>query len=195
MGSTDEAARRVRRRGHHRRDRAVLRARGHAVERIGARGSAGRAARMGERWELVFNFCEGLRGAGREALVPALLDAYAIPFVFCDRSRWRSRCTRACQARGARRGLADRRFRGARRAPRRASAVARLPALRETRWRGHGQRHRRGEPLPFRRGTRRVAARLHRAFRAARAGGRVPARPRIHRRHARHRRSGACASG
>jgi D-alanine-D-alanine ligase len=36
----------------------------------------------GDRWDLVFNIAEGLYGAGREAQVPALLDAYRIPYVF-----------------------------------------------------------------------------------------------------------------
>ncbi len=38
----------------------------------------------GERWDLVFNICEGMYGMGREAQVPALLDAYNIPYVFSD---------------------------------------------------------------------------------------------------------------
>src|ERR1700743_422681 len=38
----------------------------------------------GERYDAVFNFCEGLRGVAREAQVPALLDAYDIPYVFSD---------------------------------------------------------------------------------------------------------------
>jgi D-alanine-D-alanine ligase len=38
----------------------------------------------GERWDGVFNFCEGVKGVGREAQVPALLEAYDIPFVFSD---------------------------------------------------------------------------------------------------------------
>jgi len=38
----------------------------------------------GERWDLVFNIAEGLRGYGREAQVPALLDAYEIPYTFSD---------------------------------------------------------------------------------------------------------------
>ena len=38
----------------------------------------------GERWDLVFNIAEGLYGLGREALVPALLDAYKIPYTFSD---------------------------------------------------------------------------------------------------------------
>lgn len=44
------------------------------------------AARLvgAERWDLVFNICEGLRGFGRESQVPALLDAYEIPYTFSD---------------------------------------------------------------------------------------------------------------
>ncbi len=38
----------------------------------------------GERWDGVFNFCEGVQGLAREAQVPALLDAYDIPYVFSD---------------------------------------------------------------------------------------------------------------
>jgi D-alanine-D-alanine ligase len=38
----------------------------------------------GERWDGVFNFCEGVKGLGREAQVPALLEAYDIPYVFSD---------------------------------------------------------------------------------------------------------------
>ncbi len=37
---------------------------------------------QGHRWDLVFNICEGMYGNGREAQVPALLDAYNIPYVF-----------------------------------------------------------------------------------------------------------------
>ncbi|MDD5724010.1 MAG: hypothetical protein PHY29_09800 [Syntrophales bacterium] len=38
----------------------------------------------GDRYDLVFNIAEGLRGYGREAQVPALLDAYEIPYTFSD---------------------------------------------------------------------------------------------------------------
>jgi D-alanine-D-alanine ligase len=38
----------------------------------------------GERWDLVFNIAEGLRGYAREAQVPALLDAYEVPYTFSD---------------------------------------------------------------------------------------------------------------
>jgi D-alanine-D-alanine ligase len=39
---------------------------------------------VGDRWDLVFNIAEGLRGYGREAQVPALLDVYQIPYTFSD---------------------------------------------------------------------------------------------------------------
>jgi D-alanine-D-alanine ligase len=38
----------------------------------------------GRKWDLVFNFCEGMHGLGRESLVPALLDAWRIPYTFSD---------------------------------------------------------------------------------------------------------------
>lgn len=38
----------------------------------------------GERWDIVFNIAEGYFGIGREAQVPALLDAFQIPYVFSD---------------------------------------------------------------------------------------------------------------
>lgn len=44
------------------------------------------AARLvaGDRWDMVFNIAEGLRGFGREAQVPALLDAFEISYTFSD---------------------------------------------------------------------------------------------------------------
>ena len=57
---------------------------GHRVERIGDLTCLVAALAAGRRWDLVFNFAEGLRGLGREAQVPALLDAYAIPYTFSD---------------------------------------------------------------------------------------------------------------
>ncbi|MEX0641931.1 MAG: D-alanine--D-alanine ligase, partial [Pirellulales bacterium] len=57
---------------------------GHATVRIGhARNLVDRLAR-GDRWDLVFNICEGLAGCGREAQVPAILDVYEIPYTFAD---------------------------------------------------------------------------------------------------------------
>lgn len=62
----------------------ALRELGHETDRIGnVRQLVGRLA-AGDRWDLVFNICEGLRGPGREAQVPALLDAYKIPYTFAD---------------------------------------------------------------------------------------------------------------
>jgi D-alanine-D-alanine ligase len=63
---------------------AVLVAHGHIVERVGRAVRLVQLLAAGVRWDLVFNICEGLHGAGRESLVPALLDAYAIPYVFSD---------------------------------------------------------------------------------------------------------------
>ena len=39
---------------------------------------------QGHRWDLVFNIAEGMYGEGRESLVPALLDAYKIPYTFSN---------------------------------------------------------------------------------------------------------------
>ncbi|MCA9490652.1 MAG: D-alanine--D-alanine ligase, partial [Myxococcales bacterium] len=62
----------------------ALRELGHDVERVGhAKALVGRLA-QGMRWDLVFNIAEGLRGVGREAQVPALLEVYDIPYTFAD---------------------------------------------------------------------------------------------------------------
>ncbi len=63
---------------------SALRAEGFATERIGSFRGLMAALSGGRRWDLVFNFCEGMFGLGREALVPALLDAYRIPYTFSD---------------------------------------------------------------------------------------------------------------
>jgi len=57
---------------------------GFEVEAVGSARSLVAALAKGRRWDLVFNIAEGLRGPGREALVPALLDAYDIPYTFSD---------------------------------------------------------------------------------------------------------------
>ena len=63
---------------------SVLKSLGHTVDRIG--GVTALAARLaaGDRWDLVFNYAEGLFGFAREAQVPALLDAFQIPYTFSD---------------------------------------------------------------------------------------------------------------
>jgi D-alanine-D-alanine ligase len=55
---------------------------GFEVERIGNIMSLTGMLSRGCRWDIVFNICEGMFGTGREAQVPALLDAYRIPYVF-----------------------------------------------------------------------------------------------------------------
>jgi len=57
---------------------------GHVTERVGNVKSLTRHLAVGNRWDLVFNIAEGLRGFGREAQVPALLEAYDIPCTFSD---------------------------------------------------------------------------------------------------------------
>jgi D-alanine-D-alanine ligase len=57
---------------------------GYRTERVGhIRHLVSRLA-AGSRWDMVFNIAEGVRGFGREAQVPALLDAYGIPYTFSD---------------------------------------------------------------------------------------------------------------
>ncbi len=57
---------------------------GHVVDRVG--GIKNLAARLaaGDRWDLIFNYAEGLFGFAREAQAPALLDAFQIPYTFSD---------------------------------------------------------------------------------------------------------------
>jgi len=57
---------------------------GHDVARIGHVKALASRLVAGERWDLVFNIAEGVAGFGRESQVPALLEAYAIPYTFSD---------------------------------------------------------------------------------------------------------------
>src|ERR1700742_3675119 len=57
---------------------------GHAPIRIGGIKPLTKALAEGQRWDAVFNICEGLKGVSREAQVPALLEAFDIPYVFSD---------------------------------------------------------------------------------------------------------------
>lgn len=61
-----------------------LKALGHTTERIGSIMALVEKLAHGKRWDLVFNIAEGLHGVSREAQVPALLDAYRIPYTFSD---------------------------------------------------------------------------------------------------------------
>lgn len=63
---------------------AALRQLGHEPERIGNVRQLARRLADGARWDLVFNIAEGLEGYGREAQVPALLEAFDVPYTFSD---------------------------------------------------------------------------------------------------------------
>jgi D-alanine-D-alanine ligase len=57
---------------------------GHAVERVGRGQELARRLVGGERWDLVFNICEGVWGRAREAQVPALCELFDQPYTFAD---------------------------------------------------------------------------------------------------------------
>jgi D-alanine-D-alanine ligase len=63
---------------------AALADAGHVVDRIGSAPALVRRLAHGDRWDLVFNICEGMHGLGREAQVPAILDVYGIPYTFAE---------------------------------------------------------------------------------------------------------------
>lgn len=55
---------------------------GYVPVRIGHAKALMAALVKGETYDIVFNIAEGIYGLGREALVPAILDAYRIPYTF-----------------------------------------------------------------------------------------------------------------
>jgi D-alanine-D-alanine ligase len=57
---------------------------GHEVERVGHVRALAERLVAGWRCDLVFNIAEGVTGFGRESQVPALLEAYGIPYTFSD---------------------------------------------------------------------------------------------------------------
>jgi D-alanine-D-alanine ligase len=57
---------------------------GHQPERVGRGQELARRLTQGERWDLIFNFAEGVRGRSREAQVPALCELYDQPYTFSD---------------------------------------------------------------------------------------------------------------
>jgi D-alanine-D-alanine ligase len=57
---------------------------GYTTDRIGNGWQLAERLVKGDRWDLVFNIAEGLRGISRESQVPALLDLYGIPYTFSD---------------------------------------------------------------------------------------------------------------
>jgi D-alanine-D-alanine ligase len=63
---------------------ATLRKQGFTVDRIGHVQNLVKRLAKGQRWDFVFNICEGIKGIAREAQVPAILEAFDIPYVFSD---------------------------------------------------------------------------------------------------------------
>ncbi len=63
---------------------SALNSLGYQTERIGNILELTAELAQGKRWDIVFNIAEGLHGMGREAQVPALLDAFKIPYVFSN---------------------------------------------------------------------------------------------------------------
>ncbi len=57
---------------------------GYEPVRIGHIRSLTQKLAEGERWDIVFNIAEGMKGFAREAQVPALLEAYGIPYTGSD---------------------------------------------------------------------------------------------------------------
>ena len=57
---------------------------GFETDRIGNIWDLTRRLNAGDRWDIVFNIAEGLYGISRESQVPALLEAYNIPYTFSD---------------------------------------------------------------------------------------------------------------
>jgi D-alanine-D-alanine ligase len=63
---------------------ATIRSLGHRTVRIGHAWELCRRLVDGQRWDLVFNIAEGLRGRNREAQVPCLLELFGVPYVGSD---------------------------------------------------------------------------------------------------------------
>lgn len=63
---------------------STLKILGYETEKIGNVWNLTKNLAAGKKWDLVFNIAEGLFGLSREAQVPALLEAFNIPYVFSD---------------------------------------------------------------------------------------------------------------
>lgn len=62
----------------------ALEANGHQAERIGRGLELAKRLAAGERWDLVFNVAEGVKGRSREAQVPAVCELFDQPYTFSD---------------------------------------------------------------------------------------------------------------
>ncbi|KYC41230.1 D-alanine--D-alanine ligase [Scytonema hofmannii PCC 7110] len=57
---------------------------GHQVERVGNGRELALRLTKGDRWDLIFNIAEGVKGRSREAQVPAVCELFAQPHTFAD---------------------------------------------------------------------------------------------------------------
>lgn len=62
----------------------TIRSLGYDVERIGNAKTLCAGLVSGKKWDLVFNFAEGLKGRARESQVPCILELYDIPYTMSD---------------------------------------------------------------------------------------------------------------
>jgi D-alanine-D-alanine ligase len=62
----------------------TIRSLGFRVERIGNAKALCSRLVAGDRWDLVFNIAEGLKGRSREAQAPCILELYDIPYTMSD---------------------------------------------------------------------------------------------------------------
>lgn len=56
----------------------------HEVIKIGNVKELIKCIYKGDRWDIVFNIAEGIKGGARESQVPTILELYDIPYVFSD---------------------------------------------------------------------------------------------------------------
>lgn len=63
---------------------SAIKSLGFRTQRVGHGRSLAKRLACEERWDLVFNIAEGVRGRNREALVPALLELYDVNYTFSD---------------------------------------------------------------------------------------------------------------
>lgn len=63
---------------------AALESGGYKVDRIGHAKNLINRILKGDKWDIVFNICEGIYGRNRESQVPAILELYDIPYMGSD---------------------------------------------------------------------------------------------------------------
>lgn len=63
---------------------SAVKSAGHRVERIGNVRALLVKLMSGEKWDIVFNIAEGIKGRNRESQVPLILELFEIPYVGSD---------------------------------------------------------------------------------------------------------------